>query len=73
MIPFLDHITTELEEKFGAVHQTKAKLFGLIPSIAATCHLVSVTEVGELYKADLPSPHMLSFQQSFISGKANFP
>ena len=60
MIPFLDHITTELEERFGAVHQTKVKLLGLIPSIAATCPLASVTEVGELYKADLPSPHMLS-------------
>lgn len=26
MIPFLDHITSELEERFGPVHQTKVKL-----------------------------------------------
>ena len=60
VIPFLDHITTELTQRFGPVQQTKVKLLGLIPSIAATYSPASVTEVGELYKADLPSPHLLS-------------
>ena len=60
MIPFLDHITTELESRFGPVHQTKIKLLGLIPSVAATYPSASIKEVGELYKADLPSPQLLS-------------
>ena len=60
MIPFLDHILTELTERFGPIQQTKVKLLGLIPSITTTYSHASVTEVGELYKADLPSPHLLS-------------
>ena len=42
MIPFLDHITTELESRFGPVHQTKIKLLGLIPSVAATYPSASI-------------------------------
>ena len=57
MIPFLDHIITELTKRFGPIQQTKVNL---IPSVAATYPPASVTEVGELYKADLPSPHLLS-------------
>ena len=60
MIPFLDHITTELENRFGPIHQTMVKLLGLVPSVAACYSLDSVNEVGAMYKADLPSPHMLS-------------
>ncbi len=60
MVPFIDHITTELEARFGPIHQTKVKLLGLIPSVAANYPLVSVKAVGEMYKADLPSAHLLS-------------
>lgn len=60
MIPFLDHITSELETRFGPIHQTKIKLLGLIPSVAATYSFASIKDVGELYKADLPSPQLLS-------------
>lgn len=60
VVPFLDHITTELTTRFiGSNQQTKVKLLGLIPSIATTYPNTSVTDVGELYKADLPSPHLL--------------
>ena len=59
MIPFLDHITTELEGRFTPIHQTKVKHLGFIPSLAASYPLVSIKEVGDLYKADLPSPHLL--------------
>ena len=44
----------------GPIQQKKVKLLGLIPFVAATYPSASVTEVGELYKADLPSPHLLS-------------
>ena len=64
MIPFLDHITLELEERFGPVHQTKVKLLGLVPSAAATYSVASIAEVGALYIADLPSPHLLSTEFS---------
>ncbi len=62
VIPFLDHIVTELNERFGPTQQTKVKLLGLIPSIAATYPSASIAEVGELYKADLSSPQMLSIE-----------
>ena len=64
MIPFLDHITMELEERFGPIHQTNVKLFGLIPSVAATYPIASISEVGGLYSADLPSPHLLTTEFS---------
>ena len=58
----LDHIITELTERFGPIQQTKVKLLGLILSIITTCTYshASVTEVRELYKPNLPSPHLLS-------------
>ena len=34
MIPFLDHITTQLEDRFGSIHQTMVKLLDLLPSFA---------------------------------------
>ena len=60
MLPFLDHITTELEGRFGPIHQTKVKLLGLMPSITATYPIASISEVGALYSADLPSSHLLT-------------
>ena len=64
MIPFLDHITTELENRFGPIHQTKVKLLGLVPALATSYPLASINEVGDLYKADLPSPYLLSTEFS---------
>ena len=60
MMPFLDHITSEMQARFGPIHQTKVKLLGLVPSIAATYSLASIRDVSELYKSDLPSPQLLS-------------
>ena len=66
MIPFLDHITTELKGRFRPIHQNKVKLLGLIPSLAASYPLASIKKVGDLYKADLPSPHLLSTMEEQI-------
>ncbi len=60
MIPFLDHITAEMETRFGPIHQTKIKLLGLIPSTAVSYAASSIKDVGELYKSDLPSPQLLT-------------
>ena len=71
MTPFLDHITSELKERFGPIHKTKIKLLGLILSVAASFPLAAIKEVGDLYKADLPSPHMLSTEFSRWKSKSS--
>ena len=53
IIPFLDHINTELEGRFRPIHQIKVKLLGFIPSLAASYPLASIKEVGDLYKSRL--------------------
>ncbi len=53
---------------FGPIHQTKVKLLGLIPSVAAKYPLASVKAVGEMYKADQPTCSL----QSISDGRANF-
>ena len=58
MIPFLDHITTQLQTIFGPIHQIKIKLLGLIPSVATSVDSTEV--VRDLYKRDLPSSALLS-------------
>lgn len=60
MRPFLDHITSEMETRFGSIHQTKIKLLSLTPSASVSCTSSSIKDVGELYKSDLPSPQLLS-------------
>ena len=60
MIPFLDHILSEMRHRFGKVHRTKIELLGLIPSIVVDFDAASIDAVGEFYRADLPSPQMLS-------------
>ena len=42
MIPFLDHITTEMETRFGPIHQQKIKLLGLVPSISVSYNSSSI-------------------------------
>ena len=62
MIPFLDHILVEMENRFGEIQQTKVKLLGLIPSTAVTYAAASISEVGKLYESDLPSPQLLTME-----------
>ena len=46
MIPFLDHLSSEMQSRFGPVQQTKIKLLGLIPSTAVTYSSASKTLVS---------------------------
>ena len=64
MRPFLDHVTSEMDSRFGSVHQTKIKLLCLIPSDSVSCTPSSIKDVGELYKSDLPSPQLLSTEMN---------
>ena len=73
MIPFIDHITTELEGRFGPIHQMMVKLLGLISSVAASYPLASIKEVGDMYEADLPSPHLLSTEFSRWKSRSSTP
>ena len=50
MMPFLDHIRVEMEERFGGTHQKIVKLLGLIASAA----VASINKVGKVYECDLP-------------------
>ena len=56
LLPFLDHILTELQDRFGGVRQKIVKLFSLVPSLLINSAPTSVEEVSQLYHADLPSP-----------------
>ena len=60
MLPFLNCLTSEIEARFGSIHQTKIKLLCLVPSTAVNCTASSIRNVGDLYKSDLPSPQLLS-------------
>ena len=42
MIPFLDHISSEMQARFGPIQQTKIKMVGLIPSTAVTYSSTSI-------------------------------
>ena len=46
MIPFLDHITSEMESRFGAIHQTIIKLLCLVPSAVVNCSFQSIEGVA---------------------------
>ena len=56
LLPFLDHMLTQLQDRFGGVRQQIVKLFSLVPSLFVNTELTSVEEVRQLYLADLPSP-----------------
>ena len=60
MIPFLDHILIEMEERFGSTHHIVVKLLGLIP--ASRESISSLQDVSKIYASDLPSPSVPSFE-----------
>ena len=62
MVPF--PIMSEFAERFGPIHQTKVKLLGLIPYLAATYLTTLIADVGALYSADLPSSYLFSTEFS---------
>ncbi len=71
MVPFIDHITTEFDNRFGPIHQTKVKLLGLVPDLATSYPYASVKELGDLYRDDLPSPHFLSTEFTSVAQRPN--
>ena len=59
MLPFLNYLLSEIEARFGSIHQIKIKLLCLVPSTVVNCTVTSIKSVGDLYKSDLPSPQLL--------------
>ena len=55
-----NHITNEMEARFGTIHQTKIKLLGILPSTIEEQTFDSIKPVIELYRDDLPAPSLVS-------------
>ena len=54
LIPFTDHIVTELEVQFSGLQTTASKLLGLVPTLLG--ENIDISEVVD----DLPMPHLVS-------------
>ena len=62
MIPLLNHILVEMKERLGTTQQTKSRLLGLIPSIASSYQLSSISEIGKVFCSYLPRPQLLEME-----------
>lgn len=62
-VPFIDHITVELDSQFSAIAQTSTRLLGLVPSVLCSQNELDVSEAVQLYHDDLPSPEL--FDEEF--------
>jgi hypothetical protein len=65
MIPLLDHMTTELETRFGDNHRTVIQLLCLVPACIASSEIgfriavpEKLLELVATYKCDLPAPDL---------------
>lgn len=63
-IPFLDHIMTELDERFSVLAETSSQLLQLVPSILCSVENAELSSVTQLYAQDLPSPELLQQELS---------
>ena len=63
-IPFLDHIMTELDERFSVLAQTSSRLLQLVTSILCSIENVEFSSVTQLYAQDVPSPEILEKELS---------
>ena len=70
MIPLLNHILVEMKERLGTTQQTKIRLLGLIPSIASSYQLSSISESGKVFDSYLPCPQLLEME--FCRWKTRF-
>ena len=60
VIPFLDHIATELDTQFSELARTSSRLLGLVPSVICnTDDIFNIEDIAQTYSSDLPSPELL--------------
>ena len=62
-VPFLDHISVQLDQRFSSLSNTATSLLGLIPSIIIDREL-DLHAAIELYSRDLPSPELIPQETS---------
>ncbi|XP_035668943.1 52 kDa repressor of the inhibitor of the protein kinase-like [Branchiostoma floridae] len=61
VIPFLDHITTSLSDRFAASAKIATSLIGLVPTIVCSRD-VRLEDAVAQYEADLPSPELFPME-----------
>ena len=69
-IPFLNHISSELESQFSDLSILSSKLLGLVPSTLCEEGGASLQNVVEFYAEDLPSADL--FPQELFRWKHRF-
>ncbi|KAK3735537.1 hypothetical protein QZH41_005014 [Actinostola sp. cb2023] len=59
-VPFLDHIISQLDERFSSITVKATQLLGLVPSVIQQMQVTEqeLRDVLELYQDDLPSPQL---------------
>ncbi len=58
VIPFMDHIIKNLEDRFSPLAVTATSLLGLVPSLICSRE-IDIREATEVYHNDLPSPELV--------------
>lgn len=69
-VPFLDHIMSQLDERFSGITVKATQLLGLVPSVIQQMQVTeqNLRDVLDLYQDDLPSPQL--FPAEFRRWKA---
>lgn len=63
MLPFLDHILSEMDTRFNELHKKIVKLLVLVPSVLAQSESIDpIQDIAEVYSTDLPMPSSLSVE-----------
>ena len=63
VVPFLDHIVSDLESRFSPLAVKAASLLGLVPSVlCAEGSHTNIQEAVEMYSGDLPSPELVDME-----------
>ena len=57
-IPFLDHISSNLNTQFSVMAVTASSLLGLVPAIICTRDM-DIEDALKMYSNDLPSPELV--------------
>ena len=60
IIPFLDNLIQELQERFGNTQVVASKLMNLVPSVLCNATNVSFDDLVTFYDEDLPNPSLVA-------------
>ena len=60
IIPFLDNLIQQLQERFGNTQVVASKLMNLVPSVLCSATNVSFDDLVTFYDEDLPNPSLVA-------------